>query len=209
MRIRPSKEEIDEEVLDVTAGLLARRGMKGTSIQAVADATGYSKAGILNRFTSKDALVEKAVEQCETQTRGALDSVDELPCGPARDAAALIAITDLALRRSGYITLVFAAVAPLEEPWLQQRLELLGDNFCRMFCLPGSKRGDLERWCRVIGALGTVYTLGVTAPAHAPAETTAQARPYILAAAWGALGYDTALGDATAETTVVGARYVY
>jgi AcrR family transcriptional regulator len=198
MRIRPSKEEIDEEVLDVVAGLLARRGVKGTSIQAVADATGYSKAGILNRFTSKDDLIERAVQQCGSQTRVALHSVNDLPCGPARDAAALVALTDLALRRPGYITLVSAFMTYLEEPHLQRKLELLGMDFCHMFCLPGPRQGDLGRWCRVIGALGALCTLAVAAPDYAPAAAPLQARPHILATAWSALGHGMALDDAQA-----------
>jgi AcrR family transcriptional regulator len=198
MRIRPSKEEIDAEVLDVAAGLLARRGVKGTSIQAVADATGYSKAGILNRFTSKDALLEKAVQQCRSQTRDALHSVRDLPCGPRRDAASLVALSDLALRRPGYITLVSAFVIPIEEPYLQRELELLGKDICHMFCLPGRGQGDLERWCRVIGALGALCTLAVAAPAHAPGVGLPQAQPHILATAWSALGHSMALGDVQA-----------
>ncbi|MEV6424648.1 helix-turn-helix domain-containing protein [Streptomyces sp. NPDC051662] len=202
MRIRPSKEEIDEEVLDTAAGLLARRGVKGTSIQAVADATGYSKAGILNRFTSKDALIERAVQQCGRQTRTALHTVSDLPCGPARDAAALVTLTELALRRPGYITLVSAFMTPLEEPHLQRGLELLGEDFCRMFCLPGPRQGDLERWCRVIGALGALCTLAVATPDHAPVTVPLQAQPHILATAWSALGHGMALGDAqTAAAT--------
>ncbi|GHF68297.1 AcrR family transcriptional regulator [Amycolatopsis bartoniae] len=196
MRIRPSKEEIDDQLLDIAAGLLARRGVKGTSIQAVADATGYSKAGILNRFTSKDALIERAIQQCESQTRVVLHSVSDLSCGPARDAAALTALTDLALRRPGYITLVSAFTTPLEEPHLQRGLDRLGEDVCRTFCLPGPGLGDLERWCRVIGSLGALCTLAVATPDHAPAATPLQAQPHILATAWSALGYDMALGDA-------------
>ncbi|MBK0296152.1 TetR family transcriptional regulator, partial [Bacillus sp. S34] len=41
----------DRDVLDITAGLIARRGIKDTAVQAVADQAGYSKAGILARFT--------------------------------------------------------------------------------------------------------------------------------------------------------------
>ncbi|WP_396020843.1 alcohol dehydrogenase catalytic domain-containing protein [Arthrobacter sp. ISL-28] len=39
--------------MESTVGLPARRGLKGTSIQAIADATGHSKAGILNRFAER------------------------------------------------------------------------------------------------------------------------------------------------------------
>jgi AcrR family transcriptional regulator len=198
MRIRPSNEEIDEEVLDVAAGLLARRGVKGTSIQAVADATGYSKAGILNRFTSKDVLMEQAVDQCVTKTRAALEAVSDLPCGPARDAAALLTLTDLALRRPGFITLVSTFMTPPEEPHLRRKLELVGENFCQMFCLPGPRQGDLERWCHVIGAVGALCTLAVATPDYAPAAAAGQAHPHILATAWSALGHGMELSVARA-----------
>lgn len=202
MGIRPSKKEIDDQLLDIAAGLLARRGVKGTSIQAVADAAGYSKAGILNRFASKDALIERAIQQCGRETRALLDSVGDLACGPARDAAALSALTDLALRRPGYITLVSAFMTPLEEPHLQRELDLLGEDICRMFCLPGPRLGNLERWCRVIGALGALCTLAVAAPDHAPATTPLQAQPHILATAWSALGYGMALDDAQTTAAI-------
>jgi AcrR family transcriptional regulator len=195
MRIRPSKEEIDAEVLDVAAGLLARRGVKGTSVQAVADATGYSKAGILNRFTSKDALLDKSVQQCRSQTCDALQSVHDLPCGPRRDAASLVALSDLAVRRPGYITLVSAFMIPIEDRHLQRELELLGNDVCHMFCLPGHRQGDLERWCRVVGALGVLCTLAVAAPDHAPAADPLQAQHHILATAWSALGHSMALSS--------------
>ncbi|MFD8337485.1 TetR/AcrR family transcriptional regulator [Streptomyces solisilvae] len=196
MGIRPSKEEIDAAVLDVAAGLLARRGVKGTSIQAVADATGYSKAGILNRFTSKGTLIGKSVEQCRSQTHDVLCSVSDLPGGPARDAASLVALTDLALRRPGYISLVSAFATPLEEPHLQREVELLGSDICRMFCLPEPGQGSLERRCRVIGALGALCTLAVAGPDDAAAPASPETRPHILATAWSTLGHGMALSDA-------------
>ena len=99
--IRPSRERIDSEILDVTAGLIARRGIKDTAVQAVADAAGYSKTGILNRFPSKDALVEAAIRQCVGLARDAHARVASVKDRAAKDAAALSALTDLALSAAG------------------------------------------------------------------------------------------------------------
>jgi len=185
--IRPSKEQIDSEILDVTAGLIARRGIKDTAVQAVADAAGYSKTGILNRFPSKDVLVDAAIRQCVELARAAHAKVDTVQRDTAaRDAATLVALTDLALERRGWIELVLASVPPFRDDDLIERLSEMGAIVSDMF---GTGRGadvSLERMARVTGALGALAVLALTYENDATADV---ARPLILATCWGALGY--------------------
>src|SRR3712207_8119438 len=60
-----------------------------TSVQAVADATGYSKAGLLHHYPSKETLREAVLAQAGTLAQGVLEQVRDLPLGPARDRRAL------------------------------------------------------------------------------------------------------------------------
>jgi len=182
--IRPSKEQIDSEILDVTAGLIARRGIKDTAVQAVADAAGYSKTGILNRFPSKDILVEAAIRQCVDLARRAHDRIDNAHGQAAQDATAIEALTDLALERRGWIELVLASVPPFRDEDLVTRLVEMGAIVSAMFGM--AEDTSLQRRARVTGALGALTVLALTYENDATPET---ARPLILETCWGALGH--------------------
>ena len=185
--IRPSKEQIDSEILDVTAGLIARRGIKDTAVQAVADAAGYSKTGILNRFPSKDVLVDAAIRQCTELARAARAQVEAVQGDTAaRDAATLVALVDLALERRGWIELVLASVPPFRDDDLIERLSEMGAIVSDMFGTGSGADVSLERMARVTGALGALAVLALTYENEAAPDV---ARPLILATCWGALGY--------------------
>lgn len=187
-RARPSAEEITADVLDITAGLVARRGVKDTAVQAVADQAGYSKAGILARFTSKEQLVEAALAQCTAQTDTVLETVRQMPLGPDRDAAALAGITDLALARPGWAELALAAFTLRRGDDVGERLVPVAAILLELF---GLHLGDpaaasLDRRARVSGAFGAIMMLALTYEDDASAT---EARPYVLRVAWDALGY--------------------
>ena len=184
--IRPSKEQIDAEILDATAGLIARRGIKDTAVQAVADAAGYSKTGILNRFPSKDVLVDSAIRQCIDLTEAAHARVGTVHDRTVKDAATLAALTDLALERRGWIELVLASVPPFRDDDLVARLARMGEIVSDMFGVAGAADIPMERRARVVGALGALTVLALTYDSDATPET---ARPLILATCWGALGH--------------------
>jgi AcrR family transcriptional regulator len=184
--IRPTSEQIDRAILDVTAGLIARRGVKDTAVQAVADATGYSKTGIINRFPSKQRLIAAAVEQCVAFTRERLDLVAGVPYGPSRDAVALEALTDLALERRGWVELALTALPARRDDDLHERLEPLGDLLWQMFVDPDEGCEYLERRARLSGAVGALALLALTYDTRTTAEST---RPLILAITWNALGH--------------------
>ncbi|WP_199725699.1 helix-turn-helix domain-containing protein [Nocardiopsis sp. Huas11] len=59
--VEPTSEQIDAQIVDRAAGLFARHGFENTSVQQIADATGYSKAGVLRRFVTKDASSDAAI----------------------------------------------------------------------------------------------------------------------------------------------------
>lgn len=187
-RVRPSRAEIDRDILDVTAGLVARRGVKDTAVQAVADQAGYSKAAVLARFGSKDQLVAAAVRQCIEQTETVLDAARAVSAGDSRDVAALAGVTDLALDRPGWAELALAGLALRRGDDVSDRLEPMGAALLAMFDIDIADAAvtTLDRRARVTGAFGALIVLSLTYETEASAV---EARPILLDVAWSALGH--------------------
>ncbi len=186
MSARPSKDEIDRGILDVTAGLIARHGVRATSTQLVADAVGYSKAAIFQRFGSKEELIERALRQCVELGQDARSQVAALPAGPAKDRAGLAALIDLGMRWQGFLALAISSVTVRERGELGADLERLADAMLAMFDLERpAGANDTERLFRALGALSVVAVLGL---AYADYTDDRTARGIILEAAVSTLG---------------------
>lgn len=82
---RQTKAEIDAAILDCAAGIFARHGFSRTSIQQIADAIGYSKAGLLHHYPSKTALHDAVLDRYEAQTRERIAKLDSFSPGIERD----------------------------------------------------------------------------------------------------------------------------
>lgn len=175
---------MDEAVLDLTAGLIARLGPEATSAQRVADAAGMSKASVFSRFGSMANLRQEAVRQCVAIGRAASLSVEDLPAGADREEAAIVALLDAGLRRPGFLALSIASMT-VREPGELRDLAELGDILLRMFDLEvPAGRNDPGRLLNAIGAVGVVAVLGL---AHGEYTDAATARPVIVTSALGAL----------------------
>ena len=184
--VRPSSEAIDHQILDITAGLLARRGVKDTSVQAVADETGYSKSGLLRRFPSKEALVLAAFDQAAETTRNVIGAVAELPYGQHRDAAALAALAELLFSRPGYAHLLIAAVTSSPGDGLHEQVEPMGRALYAMFTPEPDLRADLERATRITGVIGALSVVSLT---YERGLTADEAVRLVLETTWNALGH--------------------
>lgn len=57
-----SRVKSRDEILDVALTLFANDGFQATSIQQVADQSGYSKSSVLYHFASKEAMLDAAIE---------------------------------------------------------------------------------------------------------------------------------------------------
>jgi AcrR family transcriptional regulator len=68
--VRLTSQEIDERIVDTAAFVFAVHGYAKTSVQQIADASGYSKTGLLHRFTSKQGIYDAVV----AQTRSAAET---------------------------------------------------------------------------------------------------------------------------------------
>jgi AcrR family transcriptional regulator len=182
---RPFRQQIDEGILDRAAALFARHGFEHTSLQAVADAVGLSKAGLLHHFRSKDALHEAVLALADTLGERVLAQVRDLPVGAARDRRALEVLIDVALAHPGVVALLLAPVTQtdaetdLSEPGSPgaAALEAFGAD---------PEVPEPERSVRVIGALTALAVL--TLAAHAR-NTITTWRPLIVATCFDALGH--------------------
>jgi AcrR family transcriptional regulator len=182
---RPFRQQIDDGILDRAAALFARHGFEQTSLQAVADAVGLSKAGLLHHFPSKDALHESVLALADTLGRRVLDEVDGLPLGPARDRRAVEVLIDVALGHPGVVSLLLAPATqagtegppPEKDGPSAAALEAFGVD---------PETAEPERFVRVIGALTALAVLSLAA--HQQNQTTAW-RPLVVATCIDALGH--------------------
>jgi AcrR family transcriptional regulator len=86
---RPRSARAHRRVLDATVALFAERGIDGTSMDAIARASGVSKATIYKHWSNKDALALEMLDH--------LHRLDDWPDTQSRDVVA--DITELLARR--------------------------------------------------------------------------------------------------------------
>ncbi|NMI00982.1 TetR/AcrR family transcriptional regulator [Pseudonocardia acidicola] len=184
---RPFRQQIDEGIVDRAAALFARRGFAQTSVQAIADAAGYSKAGLLHHYPSKNALRDAALAQSRTLAARVLAQVAELPPGPVRDLRAVQALVDLALARPGLVALLLSSVTAPEAA-VTPDLDAITASVFEAFGTDMS-RAEPERVIRITGALAALAVL--TLAAHDAGETAAW-RSHVIAASFDALGHPRA-----------------
>ena len=98
---RQTKAEIDAEILDSAAGIFARHGFARASLQQIADAIGYSKAGLLHHYPSKKALHDAVLDRYEAQTRERIAALDMFSAGLDRDRKLIEDIVDFAFTWPG------------------------------------------------------------------------------------------------------------
>ncbi|MFQ1002707.1 TetR/AcrR family transcriptional regulator [Modestobacter sp. SSW1-42] len=178
---RAFRQQADDQILDRAAALFAQHGYAHTSVQAVADAVGLSKAGLLHHFPTKDALHAAVLAQADALGRQVLDLVEDLPPGPERDRRAVEALTDVALAHPGLIALMLSPVTQ----GVDAAPTSAGEAALRAFGVePGA--AVTERVVRVVGALAALAVLSLAANQH---SQTTQWRPFVVATCTDALGH--------------------
>jgi AcrR family transcriptional regulator len=181
---RVFRQQADEQILDRAAALFARHGFAHTSVQAVADAVGLSKAGLLHHFPSKEALHEAALAQAAGLARRALDQVGELPLGQQRDHRAIEVLVDTALAHPGLVSLLLAPVIQGIGATSADMGAVGSWAFAAFGVDPGA--ADPERSVRVAGALAALAVLSLGARHD---DDAAARRPHIIATSFDALGH--------------------
>ncbi|WP_447761166.1 TetR/AcrR family transcriptional regulator [Sphingopyxis panaciterrae] len=181
---RQTKSRIDAEILDCAAGIFARHGFARTSLQQIADAVKYSKAGLLHHYPSKKALFEAVLEKYEAQARDELAKIRGFPPGIERDRVMIESAVDSAFDRPGMAELAqhFAREGVDDDPrFIRLGLDLiavLGINLAAP---------DMERMMRAFSALSGV---NFAARIAVTVKLEREWRDHIVAAAMAALGHD-------------------
>ncbi|GAA0487129.1 hypothetical protein Ade02nite_11110 [Paractinoplanes deccanensis] len=157
---RPTKQQIDDEILEAAASLFARHGFRETSVQRIADAVGYSKTGLLHRYPTKEALQQAVIDKALSAVREIADQVEGMPAGPERDRAVLTETARLAMSLPGTLALLLSALQSEPDSDVGQALTELGHGIFAAFALDPER--DNARAIRVVGALGALVLLGIT-----------------------------------------------
>lgn len=182
---RPTRQEIDDEIVEHASVLFARHGFKDTSLQSIADAAGYSKTGLLHRFPSKEALWAAVVERSLGRCRQIRDDVADLPAGAERDRAVLAGLVDLALGAPGVVALLLSDFSTSDPARETPLLLGIGESVLGAFGdVPA--RGDTGvRRIRVLSALGALAVAGIALRDASPDDV----RDHLIAAAYDTLGH--------------------
>lgn len=147
-------------IIDGAATVFARHGYDRASVQAVADATGYSKAGLLHHVSSKKDLYQSVLAECQAQMERARDRVADLPVGPARDRRAIEIYTELAFSLPGHVSLLLSTIAPMGDK-VREEVDAISPLLFEAFDGPGDVTE--RRTIRVTGALVAVGALTLAA----------------------------------------------
>ncbi|MFC7272506.1 TetR/AcrR family transcriptional regulator [Paractinoplanes rhizophilus] len=158
---RPTKQEIEDEILETAATLFARHGFKETSIQRVADAVGYSKTGLLHRFPTKEALQEAVIERAIAEMRAIAAEADGLPVGPERDRVVITGVAELAIQRPGAVALLLSGLMSAPESAMLQQVGAVVFTAFGVADPECVAETDLPRMLRIVGALGALAVTAV------------------------------------------------
>ncbi|GAV37491.1 TetR/AcrR family transcriptional regulator [Streptomyces acidiscabies] len=181
--VKPTSEEIDHALTDVAAFVFAQHGFAQGTVQAIADAAGYSKAAVLKRFGSKERIQDAVVTQAEQTAATLADIAAAAPVGPGRDAVLVEALVRMLGERPGMGALVVGAFWLTREPEVLERLS--GAQRTLMEAFDPGVWEDEERRVRVVAAIGAVTaTMMARRDENHPDRTDV-----IVAAGLGALGH--------------------
>ncbi|KIQ36205.1 TetR family transcriptional regulator [Variovorax paradoxus] len=182
---KPTKSEIDADIIDSAAALFARHGFDHTSLQQIADAVNYSKAGLLHHFPSKLSIYAAAIDALREHVVTLRERVKHMPVGVERDRANVEAAVQFTYDWPGVSALShrIAENEPDGDPQLIEigliLYEALGIDL---------KDLSMERIVRVTSAL---TGLGISALQAVRIDLKREWRDHIVQAAMDALGHGT------------------
>ena len=189
---RPTRQQIDDEIIDTAAMLFARHGFQETSLQRIADAVGYSKGGLLRHYPSKEALEESVVGRCLAELKEVALAASAHTPGPERDRATLTGLAHMALRRPGFIALLLSTLlrdpADPESAALHPIREIVADAFAIQPGLDSRHGIDLDRAVRVAGAAGALAVARTALSDHLSADAV----DHLINVSYDALGHRSA-----------------
>jgi AcrR family transcriptional regulator len=157
---RPTKQQIEDEILESAAALFARHGFKETSIQRIADAVGYSKTGLLHRFPTKEALQAAVIDRALGEVRAIAAEAGGMTPGPERDRVVITGVARLATERPGAVALVLSGLMSAPQ---SEILEEIGGAVFGAFGIDPDCAAETDpvRVLRITGALGALAVASV------------------------------------------------
>ncbi len=180
---RPTKSEINAEILERAAGLFAKHGFERTSLQQIADALNYSKAGLLHHYPSKKALYDAVVAEYQRRVEVRIADLMKIPQGIERDRSMIENAVRNSYEWPGLVA--FGHYLGRERPAENARLVGLGLSLTEAFGFDFATP-DMERFIRAFSALaGANFAAQMAVTSNMKEEW----REYIIAAAMNALGH--------------------
>lgn len=167
MRRRPTSREIDDQILDSAAGIFAVHGFAHASVQQIADAVGYSKAGLLHRFGSKAALYDAVIAKGAENVADLMRDLEAVTDGPRRLAEVLRLLTTTALQHPGMIQMLNRAFAPQADEPAGEAIQALGYELIGILDQPHNTVRDRVRTILALQVIVSAITLHVAAPGSA------------------------------------------
>jgi AcrR family transcriptional regulator len=181
--LRPTKSEIEAGIIDRAAALFAQHGFAHASLSQIADAVGYSKAGLLHHFPSKQAIYDAGIRTLREHAEEMLESVKGLPVGRERDLAVVQASVTFAFEQPG-ISALGNRIALDPDP-NDQEMNEIGFIMYEAIGIDLQKL-ELDRIIRVTCAFSG---LGITANLAVRTKQTKEWRASMVAATMNALGH--------------------
>ena len=194
MAARLRGAQLEAATLDAVAGVFAARGVAATSVQAAAEAAGFSKTGLLSRYKTKDSLFAAVTTHSQSLISGILEEITPVKWGPERDDRAIELFTGMALASPGSMALLLAALTSADDD-LRMALERTVPLIWRIFDSTTVNIDTVQmavlhpdvfaRRVRVVAAIGAIVTVVAATDSTMP---DAYLQPLISEAARNALG---------------------
>lgn len=187
---RSTKKELEREIIDHAAALFARHGYSHTSLQQIASSVGYSKAGVLHHYSSKEAIYEATIEVTRAEISTLVDRAVEVGVGHSRDRLLIESLADLTQQWPGIAALGNALLAG--EPTRVSQLALVGTRLMDAFSRVPT-HSDVTHGIRILMAVAGITVAALEAVRQSQYN---EWRQDIVAAALGTLGHaDTSVNS--------------
>jgi AcrR family transcriptional regulator len=151
--VRQTREQIDSAIIDSAAEIFATHGFAGTSVQQIADAVGYSKTGLLHRFSSKKVLHDAVINEAQDTVEKVIARAGAIEDGSDRLEKIIDLFTTEVLDRPSIVKLLLESFRPTSEDPRRHDLQGMAIRLVSSLGLP---LATAEQRMRVILALQLV-----------------------------------------------------
>lgn len=167
LRKRTPRGQGKARLVEAAGELFAELGVSGTSLQAIANSLGVTKAAVYHQFSSKEEIVVAVAGPVIDSLRGIADAAEQLAPKGAR-AAVVRGLVELALTKHGVAAVVrrdptMSMVLDAHPPYLEQ--------IARIDAILLGPEPSLNRRVALAFAGGGIMAVGALPGIDGPAET--------------------------------------